>query len=169
MSRRHLVQTGLVGAMVSGMAAWGALPAIADEAAEQPAEGTAAAVDLSILSDDELVALEARIAQEKLTRGVNAAYVTAGQYTVGVDFDAGSYVVTCLSQEKNARTQVTLYEDADKAASYKYLSLERVQYGETLKVDVKDGYVMAIEDSDCALAPFSKLTFGASSADASAK
>ncbi len=165
MSRRHLVQAGLVGAVVSGMTAWGALPAMADEVAEQPAQGTAAAVDLAILSDDELVALEARIAQEKLTRGVNAAYIPAGRYVAGTDFDAGNYVIRCLTQDDDGHAYVSVCENAESGASI----YERVEKDENLKVTLGEGYILKIDNSDCTIAPFAKLTFGKSSDDAAAQ
>lgn len=169
MSRRNLVAAGLVGAVASGMAAWGVLPAMADQAEGQAAAGTAAAVDLAALSDDELVALEARVAQEKLARGINAAYIPAGQYVAGVDFDAGNYVIKPLTQEEGGYVAVRVYESAEKMQSYDTAIFECVYKGETLKVTLGEGYILETADSDSALAPFAKLTFGQSTDDASAQ
>ncbi len=169
MSRRNLVAAGLVGAVASGMAAWTALPALADEAEGQPAAGTAAAVDLAALSDDELVALEARVAQEKLARGINAAYIPVGQYVAGVDFDAGDYVIAPLVQEEGGYVAVRVYESAEKLQGYDTAIFECVYKGETLKVTLSEGYILKTDDSDCTIAPFAKITFGQSSDDASAQ
>ncbi len=169
MSRRNLVAAGLVGAVASGMAAWTALPALAEEAEGQPAAGTAAAVDLAALSDDELVALEARVAQEKLARGINAAYIPVGQYVAGVDFDAGDYVIAPLTQGEDECVEVHVYESAEKEAGYDSSVWEFVYAGDTLKVTLGEGYILKTDYADCTIAPFAKLTFGQSSDDASAQ
>lgn len=168
MSRRNLVAAGLVGAVASGMAAWGALPAMADQAEGQAAAGTAAAVDLAALSDDELVALEARVAQEKSTRGINSAPLPAGRYTTGTDFDAGTYVLT--PTDLTVEWKIYLYESAEKleTGSGAWFDAVYVEPGKSATVSMSGAQILST-DTDCTIAPFQKLTFGQSTDDASAQ
>ena len=53
-------------------------------------------IDISTLSDDELVALMARVQEEIIARHIEGtANLAGGTYIVGKDIPAGSYIYTC--------------------------------------------------------------------------
>ncbi len=54
----------------------------------------ASALDLSSVSDDELMKLPAQITAEQIARGlVKSAEIRAGKYRIGTDIPAGAYVI----------------------------------------------------------------------------
>ena len=68
-------------------------------------------IDISTLSDDELVALMARVQEEIVARHIEGtANLAGGTYIVGKDIPAGSYIYTCLaSGEDWGNAQLTLF------------------------------------------------------------
>lgn len=56
-------------------------------------------IDLSALSDDEVIALLAEVNAEVVSRGIEkTATLPKGTYIAGKDIPVGSYVYTCLAQ-----------------------------------------------------------------------
>ena len=55
-------------------------------------------IDISTLSDDELVALMNRVQEEIVARHIEGtATLAEGKYIVGKDIPAGTYIYTCLA------------------------------------------------------------------------
>lgn len=68
-------------------------------------------IDISTLSDDELVALMARVQEEIVSRHIEGtANLAGGTYIVGKDIPAGSYIYTCLASGEDWGN-VTIYSD----------------------------------------------------------
>jgi len=68
-------------------------------------------IDISTLSDDELVALMARVQEEIVARHIEGtANLAGGTYIVGKDVPAGSYIYTCLASGEDWGN-VTIYSD----------------------------------------------------------
>ena len=68
-------------------------------------------IDISTLSDDELVALMARVQEEIVARHIEGtAYLAGGTYIVGKDIPAGSYIYTCLASGEDWGN-VTIYSE----------------------------------------------------------
>ena len=68
-------------------------------------------IDISTLSDDELVALMARVQEEIVARHIEGtANLAGGTYIVGKDIPAGSYIYTCLASGEDWGN-VTIYSD----------------------------------------------------------
>ena len=66
-------------------------------------------IDISTLSDDELVALMARVQEEIVARHIEGtANLAGGTYIVGKDIQAGSYIYTCLASGEDWGN-VTIY------------------------------------------------------------
>ena len=58
--------------------------------------------DISGLTNDEVVELLGRVNQEIVTRGIEkTADLPAGRYTAGKDLPAGSYVLTCKTDDSH--------------------------------------------------------------------
>ena len=69
------------------------------------------AVDLSRMSDAEVVALYEQVAQEIVRRGISrTATLPAGTYIAGEDLPAGRYVFTCLAAGDDWGS-LTVYSD----------------------------------------------------------
>ena len=68
-------------------------------------------IDISTLSDDELVALMARVQEEIVARHIEGtANLADGTYIVGKDIPAGSYIYTCLASGEDWGN-VTIYSE----------------------------------------------------------
>lgn len=68
-------------------------------------------IDISTLSDDELVALMARVQEESVARHIEGtANLAGGTYIVGKDIPAGSYIYTCLASGEDWGN-VTIYSE----------------------------------------------------------
>ena len=68
-------------------------------------------IDISTLSDDELVALMARVQEEIVARHIEGtANLAGGTYIVGKDIPAGSYIYTCLASGEDWGN-VTIYSE----------------------------------------------------------
>ena len=68
-------------------------------------------IDISTLSDDELVALMARVQEEIVARHIEGtANLAGGTYIVGTDIPAGSYIYTCLASGEDWGN-VTIYSE----------------------------------------------------------
>lgn len=74
-------------------------------------QALAEGVDLSTLSDDELVGLMKQIQEEMVARNIEGtANLKGGKYVAGRDLPAGSYIFTCLAQGDDWGN-VTIYAD----------------------------------------------------------
>lgn len=68
-------------------------------------------IDISTLSDDELVALMARVQEEIVARHIEGtANLAGGTYIVGKDIPARSYIYTCLASGDDWGN-VTIYSE----------------------------------------------------------
>lgn len=68
-------------------------------------------IDISTLSDDELVALMARVQEEIVARHIEGtANLAGGTYIAGKDIPAGSYIYTCLASGEDWGN-VTIYSE----------------------------------------------------------
>ena len=68
-------------------------------------------IDISTMSDDELVALMARVQEEIVARHIEGtANLVGGTYIVGKDIPAGSYIYTCLASGEDWGN-VTIYSE----------------------------------------------------------
>lgn len=110
-SRRTIVGAGLFGLLAAGMGTWDAACAFADENAEQSTQP----VDLTALSNEDLLALEANLRAEKVRRQMNTAIVPQGYYIAGTDFAAGTYTVSAIADGNDYGRDVAVYETQDKS------------------------------------------------------
>ena len=68
-------------------------------------------IDISTLSDDELVALMARVQEEIVARHIEGtANLAGGTYIAGKDIPAGSYIYPCLASGEDWGN-VTIYSE----------------------------------------------------------
>ena len=101
-------------------------------------------IDLSKLTNDELLALEMDIDAEKIDRKmVKSARLGAGSYTVGIDIPAGSYTIT-----DDGKYSMNIFVYKDKAAQeddYRTYNLLLWSNGEkTGKIDLEEGNILVI-------------------------
>lgn len=158
-SRRSALKTGLAGIAVLGTGLLGASHAFAEEGGDTGAQ--AASQDLTTLSDDELLALEAAVRAEKVRRQINTAVVPKGTYTAGVDFAPGTYTIRTIFNEENGSDWVTTRDDSGEQIDFTVLDK-----GEMLKLTLSQGYTISISsvntaDGMVAISPFS-IDFGMS-------
>ena len=160
-SRRTIVGAGLFGLLAAGMGTWDAACAFADENAEQSTQP----VDLTALSNEDLLALEANLRAEKVHRQMNTAVVPQGYYIAGTDFAAGTYTVSAIADGNDYGRDVAVYETQDKSNQ---ISWDYIDGGESVKISLADGNLLSLRTGDFALSPFT-IDFGdAASTEATA-
>ena len=151
-SRRTIVGAGLFGLLAAGMGTWDAACAFADENAEQSTQP----VDLTALSNEDLLALEANLRAEKVHRQMNTAVVPQGYYIAGTDFAAGTYTVSAIADGNDYGRDVAVYETQDKSNQ---ISWDYIDGGESVKISLVDGNLLSLRTGDFALSPFT-IDFG---------
>ena len=151
-SRRTIVGAGLFGLLAAGIGTWDAACAFADENVEQGTQ----LVDLTTLSNEDLLALEADLRAEKVRREMNTAVVPQGHYVAGVDFAAGTYTVTAIENDADRSKTVCVY---DTQTQENQLFWDLIEAGETIKITLAEGNLVELEDGDFALSPFT-IDFG---------
>ena len=158
-SRRNLIGAGLAG-LAAGFVNVGPRTAFAD------AEEAGEPLDLTSLSDEDLLALESNLRAEKVRRQMNTAVVPQGYYVAGADFAAGTYIVTALADGNDHGRDVAVYDTQDQENQ---LSWDYIDGGESVKISLVDGNLLHLTNSDFALTPFA-VDFGtAASTDAAAQ
>ena len=160
-SRRTIVSAGLFGLLTAGMGTWDAACAFADENVEKGNQ----LVDLTTLSDEDLLALEANLRAEKVRRQMNAAVVPQGYYIAGTDFAAGTYTVSAIADGNDHGRDIAVYETQDKSNQ---ISWDYIDGGESVKISLVDGNLLSLRTGNFALSPFTIDFGGATSAEATA-
>ena len=158
-SRRTIVGAGLFGLLAAGMGTWDAACAFADENTEQSTQ----LIDLTTLSNEDLLALEANLRAEKVRRQMNAAIVPRGHYVAGVDFAADTYMITAIDNGTDESWVICIY---DTQAQENQLYWDMIDAGETIKVTLNEGNFVKLKDGDFALSPFTIDFGGAASTEA---
>ncbi len=100
--------------------------------------------DIKSLSDDELLALEAAIKEEKIERKlVKSAQVGAGSYIVGQDIPVGSYTIT---DDGKYSMNIFVYNDKDaQERDSRIVNLVLWANGEkTGKIELSEGNILEI-------------------------
>lgn len=160
-SRRTIVSAGLFGLLAAGMGTLDAACAFADENVEQGNQ----LVDLTTLSDEDLLALEANLRTEKIRRQMNTAVVPQGYYIAGTDFAAGTYTVSAIADGNDHGRDIAVYETQDKSNQ---ISWDYIDGGESVKISLVDGNLLSLRTGNFALSPFTIDFGGATSAEATA-
>ena len=146
-SRRTIVGAGLFGLLAAGIGTWDTACAFADENVEQGTQ----LVDLTTLSNEDLLALEANLHTEKIRRQMNTAVVPQGYYIAGTDFAAGTYTVSAIADGNDHGRDMAVYETQDKS--------NQIDGGESVKISLVDGNLLSLRTGDFALTPFT-IDFG---------
>ena len=151
-SRRTIVDAGLFGLLAAGIGTWDTACAFADENVEQGTQ----LVDLTTLSNEDLLALEANLRTEKIRRQMNTAVVPQGYYIAGTDFAAGTYTVSAIADGNDHGRDIAVYETQDKSNQ---ISWDYIDGGESVKISLVDGNLLSLRTGDFALTPFT-IDFG---------
>ena len=151
-SRRTIVGAGLFGLLAAGIGTWDTACAFADENVEQGTQ----LVDLTTLSNEDLLALEANLRTEKIRRQMNTAVVPQGYYIAGIDFAAGTYTVSAIADGNDHGRDIAVYETQDKSNQ---ISWDYIDGGESVKISLVDGNLLSLRTGDFALTPFT-IDFG---------
>ena len=151
-SRRTIVGAGLFGLLAAGIGTWDTACAFADENVEQGTQ----LVDLTTLSNEDLLALEANLRTEKIRRQMNTAVVPQGYSIAGTDFAAGTYTVSAIADGNDHGRDIAVYETQDKSNQ---ISWDYIDGGESVKISLVDGNLLSLRTGDFALSPFT-IDFG---------
>lgn len=99
-------------------------------------------VDMSAMSDDEVVALLTEVNEEIVRRGINkTAKLPQGTYYAGRDIPAGRYIFTCLAVGDDWGN-VTVYSEGGKGRQLQWEVVAAPKEGEepeTIFVTLSDG------------------------------
>ena len=102
-------------------------------------------VDLSSLSDDEIVELLDQVNSELISRGIaKSATLPAGKYTAGKDLPAGSYVITCETDDNHHGIVWVSAPTDDLNNQYPSVLYEHVSFNEKeqFRVTLEDGGII---------------------------
>lgn len=111
----------------------------------------AAALDLSSVSDDELMKLPAQISAEQIARGlVKSAEIRAGKYRIGKDIPAGSYVI-----KNNGKYSMNIFVQ-NAIGEYTYNLALWSTGEETGRIELNEGDVLDI-NGDIILSTFTGI------------
>ena len=101
--------------------------------------------DLSSLTDDEIVELLGKVNQEVVTRGIEkTAELPAGRYTAGKDFPAGSYVLTCKTDDNHHGIVWVAAPEDDLSSNYPSILYEHVSFNseEQFRFTLEEGGIL---------------------------
>ena len=114
-------------------------------------------IDLSALTNDELLSLKQELTDEINMRGINEKYkIYVGEYCVGTDILSGVYLFT-RADAADANTQITVYPSMSAKQSVftvgdvmdKSTFLGFLYEGDEIAVPLSDGDILCIEHSAC--------------------
>ena len=110
----------------------------------------ASTVDLSAMTNDEIIALLGQVNQEIVSRGIQkSASLPAGKYVGGRDLPVGAYILTCKTDE-NHHGIVWLYAAGDDLNNqYPSILYEHISYNK------EDQFRVSIEEGGILNLPFS--------------
>lgn len=123
----------------------------------------AAEIDLSSLSDEELVDLQERVMEELDNRSVlTAVPLTQGNYVVGTDIAAGQYIFTPVPSDDSYGGVVSIFKDPQSTTmqdlvSGKYFSPSKPD--EEFHASLLDGQFILVKDQGIMIAKAPALPF----------
>lgn len=113
----------------------------------------ASALDLSSVSDDELMKLPAQITAEQIARGlVKSADIRAGKYRIGTDIPAGAYVI-----KNNGKYSMNIFVQ-NAFGEYTYNLALWSTGEETGRIELNEGDILDI-NGDIILSVFTGITW----------
>ena len=102
-------------------------------------------IDLSSLSDDEIVELLDQVNSELISRGIaKSATLPTGKYTGGKDLPAGSYIITCETDDNHHGIVWVSAPTDDLNNQYPSVLYEHVSFNEKeqFRVTLEDGGII---------------------------
>lgn len=105
----------------------------------------AAVPDISDLTDDEIVELLGKVNDELVSRGIaKSAVLPAGKYTAGKDLPAGSYIVTCKTDDSHHGIIWASAPTDDLNNQYPSLLYEHVSFNceEQFRITLEEGGIL---------------------------
>ena len=103
-----------------------------------------AAVDLSTMTDDEIIALRDSVDAEVIARGLKEV-IPAGVYVVGKDMVANRYTFT--GQEEESFSYLAYYNSKDDYDNGDIEANTLLGYGEPFFLSLEDGMVLEIRNN----------------------
>ena len=103
--------------------------------------------DISSLTNDEIVELQGRVNAELVSRGIEkTATLPAGKYTAGKDFPAGSYIITCKTDDRHHGIVWVSSPEDDLSSKYPSVLYEHVSFSEEeqFRVTVEDDGILSL-------------------------
>lgn len=101
--------------------------------------------DISGLTDDEIVELLEKVNDELVERGIErSAELPAGKYTGGKDLPAGSYIITCKTDDSHHGIVWVSAAADDLNNNYPSILYEHVSFSdeEKFRVTIEDGGIL---------------------------
>lgn len=105
----------------------------------------AAPADLSSMTDDEIVELLGLVQKELVSRGIQqSAELPAGKYVGGRDLPAGSYIITCKTDDNHHGIIWVSAASDDLSNNYPSILYEHVSFNmeEQFRVTIEEGGIL---------------------------
>ncbi len=102
-------------------------------------------VDLSSLTDDEIVELLSKVNDELVARGIQkSATLPAGKYVGGKDLPAGAYIITCKTDDNHHGIVWVSAAADDLNNQYPSILYEHVSFNmeEQFRVTIEEGGIL---------------------------
>ncbi len=102
-------------------------------------------IDLSSLTDDEIVELLTEVNAALVSRGIEkSATLPAGKYVAGKDLPAGSYIITCETNENHHGIVWVSAPTDDLNNQYPSVLYEHVSFNEKeqFRISLEDGGIL---------------------------
>ena len=107
----------------------------------------AESLDLSSMTDDEIVDLYDKLTNEIVTRGMEkTATLPAGKYIAGKDIPVGSYIITCSTDESHHGIVWASSPTDDLSSEYPSVLYEHVSFSteEKFKITMEEGGILCL-------------------------
>jgi hypothetical protein len=114
-------------------------------------------IDLSALTNDELLSLKQELTDEINLRGINEKHkIYIGEYCVGTDILSGVYLFTC-DDTSDVETRITVFPSMSAKQSVRTVGdrlqkstfLSYLEEGNEIAVPLSDGDILCIDFSAC--------------------
>lgn len=112
-----------------------------------------------VFTDRELLAVFDEIKMELMNRGLfGEGILITGQYIVGIDIPAGTYIFSLLQPATRSNYSICAVKEAEDSEDN--LVRQMLYKGDKIRITLKEGNILTLEDVECATLEKADPVFG---------